>query len=157
MGAVRRLPDLSLLLRARRFFLWAVSGFSLPGAAAKSSLESSHRRGFDLPCRALSPSKLNAPKKEGGSETGRHKKDYKILTYSNRAGNKKTLCEWVPHSHRVFVCPFTSFLRPQNAWLPPKVAIWGLEVSDSKHFGMSAFSSNFFSKQILKKRNFLLT
>ena len=103
MGAVRRLPDLSLLLRARRFFLWAVSGFSLPGAAAKSSLESSHRRGFDLPCRALSPSKLNAPKKEGGSETGRHKEGYKILTYSKRAGNKKTLCEWVPHSHRVFL------------------------------------------------------
>lgn len=55
-----------------------------------------------------------------------------------------------------FVCPFTSFLRPQDAWLPPKVAIWGLEVSDSKHFGMSAFSSNFISKQILKKRKFPL-
>ena len=89
-------------------------------------------------------------KRKAGLRQGGTKKDYKILTYSNRAA-RKLYVSGFPIRIEFFVCPFTSFLRPQNAWLPPKVAIWGLEVSDSKHFGMSAFSSNFFSKQILKK------
>ncbi len=152
MGAVRRLPDLSLLLRARRFFLWAVSGFSLPGAAAKKLPESSHRRGFDLPCRALSPSKLNAPKKEGGSETGRHKEGLQNTDLFQRAGNKKTLCEWVPHSHRVFVCPFYKFSPPAECGCHRRwqSGVWRYpiaSISECLHF-LPIFLETDFEKEI---------
>ena len=35
-------------------------------------------------------------------------------------GNKKTLCEWINHLHRVFLLPISNFQRPQDAQPSPK-------------------------------------
>ena len=40
-------------------------------------------------------------------------------------GNKKTLCEWINHLHRVFLLSWKNFQRPQDAQPSPEGTILG--------------------------------
>ena len=49
----------------------------------------------------------------------------KILNYDKRTGNKKALCEWINHLHRVFLLSWKNFQRPQDAQPSPEGTILG--------------------------------